>query len=154
MSEISTTDWGFIRTLNAGKGPEHMVMSPDESFLYVSNTNDGTVSAISLADGQTTQTYAVGKNPHGIEISDDGRAVFASSKGSDLLVKIDVQSNTLSKVTLSPAPYHVMAIRGTSKLFVSSRKANKLWVIDQNSLKMIDEIKLKGTGHQMVLSAL
>lgn len=152
VSEVDTERWAVTRNLTAGAAPEHLVLSPDESRVYVNNIADGTVSVISLDTGQTVQTYQTGETPHGIDVSDDGNVLFVASKGGEFLVAIDLAGNEVRRVPLSPAPYHVTAIRGTGKLFVSSRAVNKIWVIDQETLATINEIALNGIGHQMVVS--
>jgi hypothetical protein len=41
-------------------------------------------------------------------------------------------------------------VRGAGKLYVSSRKVSKIWVVDQGSLTLLDTIQLPGgEGHQI-----
>ena len=48
--------------------------------------------------------------------------------------------------------YHLGAVRGTGKLYVSSRKEAKIWVVDQSSLELLDTIQLPGgEGHQLAI---
>jgi DNA-binding beta-propeller fold protein YncE len=54
-------------------------------------------------------------------------------------------------VLLGPSPYHLAAIPGTGKLYVSSAEEPKLWVVDQESLRVLNEIPIRGKGHQMVV---
>lgn len=43
-------------------------------------------------------------------------------------------------------------IRSAGKVYVSSRSAPTVWVVDQNTLKFIGTIKLPaGEGHQMAI---
>ena len=152
VSEIDTQNWTVTRNFTTGAAPEHIVLSPDESSIYVNNVTDGTVSAISVGSGRIVQTYQTGDTPHGIDLSDDGNMLFVSSKANDLLIAIDLTSDKVRRVSLSPAPYHVTAIRGTDRLYVSSRAIEKIWVIDQQTLDTVNEITLNGIGHQMVVS--
>ena len=152
VSEIDAQNWTVTRNFTTGAAPEHVVLSPDESSIYVNNVTDGTVSVISLGSGRTVQTYPTGDTPHGIDLSDDGNILFVSSKGDDLLIAIDLTNDEVRRVSLSPAPYHVTAIQGTGRLYVSSRAIEKIWVIDQQTLEIVNEITLNGIGHQMVVS--
>jgi YVTN family beta-propeller protein len=53
---------------------------------------------------------------------------------------------------LSPEPYHLDKIPGTGKVYVSSSKAPKIWVVDQNTLTVTDTIQLPaGEGHQIAV---
>ena len=83
----------------------------------------------------------------------DGRTLFISSKKGNKLVAFDtVTGKVINETTLSPAPYHLNTISGTGKVYVSSRKKPKIWVVDQKTLKILGEIKLpSGEGHQMAI---
>jgi len=152
ISEIDTGNWIVTRNILAGKAPEHVVLSPDDKYLYVNNIGGGDISAIDLQAGKVVKTYMVGEQPHGIDISADGKTLFATSRQENKLVAIDIEHGGQRSVTLTPDPYHVTTITGTNKLFVSSRKLPKIWVLDQKTLKVTGEIAIKGEGHQMVVA--
>lgn len=151
IREVDLKTWKPGRALKAGPGPEHMVFSADEKTIYVANPRVGTVSAVSVAKGVVVKTFAVGANLHGIDIGDDGKTLFVSSQKDDLLVALDPATGAQRKLTLASAPYHLNTIRGTGKVYVSSRKEPKIWVVDQKTLQVIGTIALPGgEGHQMV----
>lgn len=140
------------RQLEAGPAPEHMVFSQDERTIYVTNPRQGTVSAVIVESGKVARTYHIGEGTHGIDISDDKQTLFASSQKENKLVAIDLASGKSRSVPLAPAPYHLNTIHGTGKVYVSSRAEPKIWVIDQGSLSVVNEIALpKGEGHQMAV---
>ena len=152
ISEISLEDWTVKRNLEAGPAPEHMVFSQEGSRIYVTNPRAGRVSEVSLADGKVSRSFTIGKSVHGLDIGDDGKTLFVSSKQDDLLVAVDTESGESRSLALSPAPYHLNTIPGTGKVYVSSRKQPKIWVIDQRSLQVVNEIVLPGgEGHQMAI---
>ncbi len=151
ISEIDTGNWIVTRNILAGKGPEHLVLSPDEKRLYVNNVAGADVSVIDLDAGKITKTYQVGEEPHGIDMSSDGKTLFVASKRENKLLAIGLGDGSVRSTALNPAPYHVTTIAGTGKLYVSSRKLPKIWVLDQATLKITGEIQIKGVGHQMVV---
>ena len=151
ISEIETSQWILRRNISVGMTPEHMVFSPDEQTIYVINVGDNTVATIPLADGKVTKTYQVGKGPHGIDLSDDGDTLFVSSKAGNKLTAINIASGITRNITLEPMPYHIKSIRGTGKLYVSSRARPWIWVLDQDSLQVLRKIPINGEGHQMVM---
>ncbi|MDH3282273.1 MAG: beta-propeller fold lactonase family protein, partial [Gammaproteobacteria bacterium] len=151
ISEIDTGLWIVTRNILAGVGPEHVVLSPDEKTLYVNNVGNATVSAIDLNTGKVMKTYNVGEQPHGIDISDDGKTLFVASKQDNQVAAINLGDDKQRTIALQPAPYHVTAIHGTGKLYVSSRKEPKIWVLDQRTLEIRGEIPVRGEGHQMVV---
>ena len=152
ISEIALEDWTVKRVLDAGPAPEHMVFSKDGSRIYVTNPRVGKVSEVSIASGKVTRSFAIGKSVHGLDIGDDGKTLFVSAKQENKLVAVDTESGENRSLALSPAPYHLNTIPGTGKVYVSSRKQPTIWVVDQKSLQVVNEIALPGgEGHQMAI---
>lgn len=152
VSEIDVPTWRVTRTLEGGPAPEHVVLSADEKTLYTLNPRVGTVSAASASTGKISQTYKIGANLHGLDISDDGRTLFITSVTENKLVALDLRTDAQRVLKLSPDPYHLNTIRGTGKVYVSSRSAPTVWVVDQKTLKLIGTIKLPaGEGHQIAV---
>jgi YVTN family beta-propeller protein len=152
VSEIDTGNWAIKRELKVGKEPEHMVLSVDDSTLFVANVADGTAVAVNLDNGAIQKTFIIGKEPHGIDITPDGRWLFVSSRGDQKLIRIDLTDNSTLIISLQPAPYHVAYVGEVGKLYVSSRKEPKIWVLDPLTLKVSTVIDAgRGVAHQMVV---
>lgn len=152
ISEIDVASWKVIRSLEAGPSPEHLVFSTDEKTIFVANDRAGTISAVSVQSGKLERTHKIGKRVHGLDLGDDGKTLFVSSRLDDKLVALDTQSGNQRVLTLSPEPYHLDKIPGTGKVYVSSSKAPKIWVIDQKTFTLIDTITLPGgEGHQIAV---
>lgn len=151
ISEIDTAHWIVRRNVMVGGAPEHMVLSPDGGSLYIVETGDGTVAELDTAGGEVVNRYQVGRGPHGIDLSDDGTRLYVSAKDDDKLVVIDLDTGDSHAMDLAPAPYHLTVVDGTGKLYVSSREAPRVWVVDQQELRVLGEIPIRGVGHQMVV---
>lgn len=152
ISEINLKNWTVKRQLESGPAPEHMAFSGDEKIIFVSNPRAGKVSAISVDTGKILNTFKIGKAVHGLDIGDDGKTLFVSSKKENKLVAIDTSTGSKKELALNPAPYHLNTIKGTGKIYVSSRKKPIIWVVDQNTLKVVNTIKLPaGEAHQMAI---
>ncbi|MEQ8356306.1 MAG: YncE family protein [Kiloniellaceae bacterium] len=153
VSEVDTERWIVRRNAVVGSSPEHVVLSRDGSTVFVNNVEDGTVSVLNTDDLTAAKTISVGSTLHGIDLSDDGGTLLVADLGDDKIVAFDLATDTYRSATLAPAPYHLAAIRGAGKLYVSSADEPKIWVIDQRSLKVLGEIPIGGKGHQMVQGA-
>ena len=152
ISEVDVPTWRVTRTLEGGPAPEHVVLSADEKIFYTLNSRAGTVSAVLVATGKISQTYKIGANLHGLDLSDDGQTLFISSVSENKLVALELRTDTQRVLKLSPDPYHLNTIRGTGKIYVASRSAPTVWVVDQKTLKLIGTIKLPaGEGHQIAV---
>ena len=151
ISEVDI-DKGFVkRNMLAGETPEHVVISVDGTILYVADADIGKVHEVGVSDGTILRTFDIGGELHGLDLSDDGNTLFVSGKSEDKLVAIDLRSDVMRTVSLSPAPYHLTTIDGTDKIYVSSRDEPKIWIISQIDLAVIGEIAVSGEGHQMVV---
>ena len=150
VSEIDAERWIVRRNVVVGPSPEHVALSRDGRSLFVNNVGDGTVSVVDLQKGEATREFAVGSMLHGIDVSDDGKTLFVAAMRDNKLVAVDIASGAQRTVSLAPAPYHLAAIRGAGKVYVSSAQQPKVWVIDQKTLAVSGEIPLGGKGHQMV----
>ena len=152
VSQIDLGAWRVTRTLEGGPAPEHVVLSTDEKTLYTLNPRAGTVSAVSTESGKVVGVHKIGANLHGLDLGDDGQTLFVSSVTDNKLVALDPRNGAQRALALSPAPYHLNTLRGTGKVYVSSRSDPVIWVVDQKSLKLAGTIKLPaGEGHQMAV---
>ncbi|MCT8971523.1 YncE family protein [Microbaculum marinisediminis] len=151
VSEIDVDRWVVRRDLPAGETPEHIVLAPDGRTLYVANAEAGAVSALAIEQGGVDRTFAVGGELHGLDISDDGDTLYVSGIGEDKVVAIDLPSGSMRTASLGPGPYHLAVIRGTGKLYVSSREEPEVWVVDEATLTPRGTIPVKGEAHQMVV---
>lgn len=152
ISELDLEAWKVIRTLEGGASPEHMIFSTDESTIFVTNPRVGKVLTVSVAKGSVVGSYDIGADVHGLDIGDDGTTLFVSSKKDDKLVAVDTRDGSMKSLSLVSAPYHLNTIRGTGKVYVSSRSKPVIWVVDQKQLKVVGTIDLPaGEGHQMAI---
>lgn len=152
LSEIDLNTWAVVRSLEAGPSPEHLAFSPDEKTLYVANDRAGTVSVVAVKEGKVVTTYKIGQRLHGLDIGDDGKTLFVSSRSDNKLVALDTRTGAQRVLTLSPDPYHLDRIPGTGKVYVSSSKEPKIWVIDQKTFTVTGTIQLPaGEGHQIAV---
>ena len=152
ITEIDLESGHPLRTLEAGPVPEHMAMGPDGAKLYVANVRSGTVSEVSIDSGTVSRQFKVGERIHGLGISDDHRRLFATTRKGEQLVAVTLQTGESQAISLTPDPYHLETIPGTGLIYVSSRKAPTIWVVDQQTLEVLDRFELPaGEGHQMVV---
>jgi YVTN family beta-propeller protein len=152
VSIIDTGPWIVMRNVITGKAPEHIVLSKDGRRLFVNNVKDGTVSVVSTGDARVDRTISVGAGLHGIDLSDNEQLLYVAATDDNSLAAIDLQSGKISRIALSPAPYHLAVARGTGKIYVSSATEPKLWIIDGKALATRGEIPIGGKGHQVFIS--
>ncbi|MCW5636678.1 MAG: YncE family protein [Rubrivivax sp.] len=152
LTEIDLKTWAVSRTLQAGPAPEHLVLSADERTVYALNPRAGSVTAVSVRSGKAVNTFMLGGTLHGLDIGADGQRLFVSDLAGNRLIALDPRDGSRRELALSPAPYHLNTIQGTNKVYVSSRSEPVIWVVDQDSLRLVGTIRLPGgAGHQMAV---
>ena len=82
ISEIATTNNEVGGTYTIGEHPDGGLVSADNSTLWVSNADAGTVAAYSIDYGQLLNTVQVGSGPGPLAFSDGGFLVLALDRQS------------------------------------------------------------------------
>jgi YVTN family beta-propeller protein len=70
------------RTIQVGKDPRGLGITPDGRTLVTANQADEDVSLIDTASGKTTHRIAVGKNAEFVRVSPDGRFAYVTYEPS------------------------------------------------------------------------
>ena len=151
VSEVDTERWVVRRNFVTGESPEHMVLSRDGAHLYVANVDAGTVSELAVEAGTVTRTFEIGGLLHGLDLSEDGGTLFVAAREQNKLVAITLDSGDLRNAPLSPEPYHLTTVGGTGKIYVSSAGEPKIWVVDRDSLSVLNTVPVQGKAHQMAV---
>lgn len=124
----------------AGAGPRHIAFHPEEPFAYVVNELDSTVTAYrfdkrtgGLTPFQILSTLAdtyVGNNTaSGIDISPDGRTLYASNRGDDSIAvfRMETRSGRLSFCGTTPSQGR------TPRFFTMGPWGNCMFVLNEDS---------------------
>ncbi len=160
-----------IATLQLGKAPEGLAISPDGKFALVANRGDGTISVLSI-DGKTVKvadTVTVGTPADlvsAVAIAPDGKRALAVKSGTDkvAVLTIDDGKVTYDKRDL-PAnhyPYNVAItpngeialVANTGDSGSSDGNADTVTVIDlkANPIHVIDHITVGDSPEGLVIS--
>jgi 6-phosphogluconolactonase len=131
-------------TTAPGAGPRHMAFSPDEKHAYVINELDCTVLGASHKDGAFKPLGTVPTLPEGfegakstaeIEVSSDGRFVYASNRGHDTIAVFsrDLESGTLKFLQHAPCggriPRHFKIAPGGKWLLCGHQDSHTISVL-------------------------
>ena len=117
--------------------------------LAVNLTGDEAVAIVDLAEQTVLAVHALGGVLHGIAITDDRDAAVVSLMDLDKIARVRLADGATTFRDLAPAPYHVTAVPGSAKTFVSSAAGTGLTVIDERDLSILGRIDTSGVGHQM-----
>jgi len=133
-----------------GAMPADVFGTPDDKFLLVGLTGaDGVeVFDVSGAAPKLVQTIKTAKGAHSFRAAGDKRHVFVSNRVANTISKIDYQSMTVVDSLPGPSGPDDMDISADGRtLFLASRWAGKLTVIDVASRQVLRQIKVGKSPH-------
>ncbi len=81
-----------IAQVTVGRGPTHPIPSPDGTRVYVTNTDEGSVSVIDTATWQVIATVPDLPEPHDGELTPDGRLLYLATAGDSTMTVVDTVS--------------------------------------------------------------
>ena len=105
---------------------------------------------LALESGETLRSFEIGGALHGLALTEDGARLIVAGLGENKLAAIDLDKGTVATVPLADQPYHVAMVPGTGRLYVSSRAAPKVWIVDADDLAVVGEIPVADIAHQIV----
>lgn len=109
---IGTTRSGALTRTGAliptGRGPMAIAIDPTNTFLYVANSTDNSVSAYRLSNGAATAiggaAFTVGRSPSALKTNPTGTTLYVTNftDGSVSALSIDQNTGALGRVADSP----------------------------------------------------
>ena len=131
---------------------ETIVLSQDRNLIFSSNNESETVTIMERAEdppGWSLTHLPVGDQPQGIDISPDGREVWVSNEGDDIVSVIDVAGRKIS------GRFHVQTQSSSrlkftpdgNRVVLTDRDRGELVVIDAASRSVIRRIE--GLGNRV-----
>lgn len=141
-----TTRW----TVPSGKMPADVFLSADDKTLLVGLTGDDVVEAydVSVNPPKLIKRIPTGAGAHAFRAWGDQRHVLVSNRVANTISRIDIQ--TLAVVDTYPAPSgpDCMDLSPDRKLlYVASRWAGKLTVIDTVQKKVVRQVNVGKSPH-------
>ena len=133
-----------------GPMPADVFGTPDDKFLLVGLTGaDGVeVYDVTGAAPKMVQTIKTAKGAHSFRAAGDKRHVFVSNRVANTISKIDYQSMTVVDSLPGPSGPDDMDISADGRtLFLASRWAGKLTVIDTTTRQVLRQIKVGKSPH-------
>jgi YVTN family beta-propeller protein len=133
-----------------GAMPADVFGTPDDKFLLIGLTGaDGVeVYDVTGATPKLVQTIKTAKGAHSFRAAGDKRHVFVSNRVANTISKIDYQSMTVVDSLPGPSGPDDMDVSTDGRLiFLASRWAGKLTVIDVASRQVLRQIKVGKSPH-------
>jgi YVTN family beta-propeller protein len=131
----------LVKTLPTGEEPEGVKLSPDGKYVYATSEDAGMIYKIDTGTQSLVNSLKVGRRPRTIAWMPDGRSVFVNAENDGTVAWIDVEKNRVTEtIPLGEAgvvkPMAVLLSKDAKKLYVSTGRGKKIFVIDTGTRKI------------------
>lgn len=133
-----------------GLTPADVFGTADNKFLLVALTGSDSVEVydVSGMQPQRTRLIKTGAGAHAFRALGDGRHVLVSNRVGNSISKIDLQTMAVVDVYPAPGGPDCMDVSRDGKfIYVTSRWARKLTVIDMASRKVVRQVNVGKSPH-------
>ncbi|MBI2687278.1 MAG: beta-propeller fold lactonase family protein [Acidobacteria bacterium] len=131
----------IIATLPTGEEPEGVKVSPNGKFVFTTSEDAGTVYKIDAASAKVVSSLKVGRRPRTIACMPDNKMAWVNAENDGTVVYFDTeQSKVIETITLGETgvvkPMAVLLSKDAAKLFVSTGRGKKIFVLDTATRKV------------------
>jgi YVTN family beta-propeller protein len=125
-----------------GGSPFGVVANPsDEDYVYVTNSSDNTVSAISVSYNSLVKTITVGSTPKGIDVTSDGAYIYVANSTDGTVSAVDISSNTSDTITVGKEPLGVALAPEQDYVYVTNNGDDSLSIIKAETNELFVTLK-------------
>ena len=128
------------RSAPVGAYPVHMVETPDQRFIFVTNFYGASVSVVSTQTWRAVKTIATPRSPHGIVLSPDGRYAYVACYLGHAIAVLDVATQSLVATIPFPAqaqPYGLAISPDGRYVYASDNFSGRLYVADTAARRLV-----------------
>lgn len=108
-----------VHEIAVGHHPKFMVLSPDESLLYVANYGDATVSVVDLATHTELRRLRTLRHPRGMAVLPDGTLLAAAFHGDTIHVFPPGATEETTRWETCELPRHLVLSPDASTVYVT-----------------------------------
>jgi len=124
VSCISTSSYTVTNTFTVGNNPQRIAISPDNSILWVANTNSNTISVIDSTIGFPIQTINI-SHPVALAISPDYSSVWVTQGFLNTVTRIDALTYAaISTISIGNFPLGIAINPDNSAVLIANTTSN------------------------------
>ncbi|MGI9607399.1 MAG: YncE family protein [Acidimicrobiales bacterium] len=123
--EIAVGEWGVDFELewieDVGRGPRHLVLSPDDRTLYATLNGEGRVVKIDIETGEVVEAVRTGNAPRSMAMSPDGEVLYVVNYNSDTMSKVLTETmEEVQEVRTADKPIGITVDPSNANVWVSN----------------------------------
>ena len=115
-----------------------------QSYAYIANRGDGTVSIVKADSYEVVSTLAVADSPVAVTVSPDGKRLYVvSSQPEGKLSVIDLEANSVIAILdIGLEPSAAVVHPDGSRVYIANAGSNEISVVDTTALTVLPGIAL------------
>jgi YVTN family beta-propeller protein len=150
VAAVNALDLKTVARIPTGHGYHHFTFSPDSSFVFVTNPNDGTVSVIDVRKMSRIKDIPAGKKPVWIAFSDLAKAAYVTNEGDGTIVAIDANEHrVLARMEAAPGLGQIKFAPGGRFALALNSANDHVYVVDAASNRIVQQGKLEKQPDQI-----
>ena len=139
--------------LATGAGRHDIVISNDNRFAYVSNSERGTVSIIDIRKLEKIDDVKVGRGAVSMDLSDLSKALYVVSEVDGTVTVIEQQNHRVpARMQAQPGARSIRFAPGGRYGFVINTKESLVNIFDAASNRMLHEVNVGKSPDQIIFS--
>ena len=134
----------LIAEIKVGIEPEGVAIAPDGTRAIVTSESTNMLHVIAIPEHKIVANILVGARPRAVSFSADSKIAYATSEISGEVKKVDVASGKIiGRAPLADdkaKPKDILPSRDGKRLFVAGGRANRVFVLDERTLDILNQI--------------
>lgn len=139
------------RSIPVGTNPFGIGLRAEAHRLYVTNSQDDSMSIIDTSSQSVLKTVPVGRTPNAVGVSADSSVVYVPNWKDNTVSVLDGGGNLIDLVDVGRAPYGIAVDDATAQVFVTNSGSNSVSVIDARTNSVTTTIDVGGTPNAIAL---
>jgi VCBS repeat-containing protein/YVTN family beta-propeller protein len=120
-----------IATVSVGQGPSVVVVSQDQHFAYVANTDDDSVTVLNASTNEVVTTFnGVGDRPVALALNSNGTVLYVANAGDSAVVPVDTATGAVGDPIQLDGEPTGMVITADDKFVITANANDTLTIID------------------------
>jgi YVTN family beta-propeller protein len=142
-----------LETVEVGRAPAHLLLSPDETLLFVANRESDSVSVVRTGDLSVAATIPVDRAPFAMALSPDAARLYVGNVQAGTVSVIDTGTlKVVETLTSGAMPYGAAVTPDGARVLVTNQQASTVSVLGHGSAPPAT-IKVGGYPEGVVISA-
>jgi len=141
VSKVDLRTMKVVRQYDVGLGPAHIVFLPDRRHAFVTDFRSNDLYEIDLDSGATTRVTFPNDTcfePHGIDLSENGRTIYVACGGGSWIYPVDAVTLTVGQpVITAPGAFGVAVDAPRHEVWVTNQTASSVSVIDEHTMRVL-----------------